>query len=232
METEIKGTDIYRYIELLETGKKFMKMMNKYRCAIMEVETKLKVLNAEFSLQYDRNPFESIESRLKSPESIMEKLVRRGYEFHEEDLERTIEENLYDVAGIRVVCAFQEDIYHLSDLLIKQDDIRLIRTKDYIRNPKPNGYRSLHQILEVPVFLKEGKTFVKVEVQFRTIAMDFWASLEHKIYYKFEGHAPEYISRDLRACAEIVSNLDAKMLQLNEAILEEKEKEEQKKKEE
>lgn len=232
METGIKGTDIYRYIELLETGKKFMKMMNKYRCAIMEVETKLKVLNAEFSLQYDRNPFESIESRLKSPESIMEKLVRRGYEFHEEDLERTIEENLYDVAGIRVVCAFQEDIYHLSDLLIKQDDIRLIRTKDYIRNPKPNGYRSLHQILEVPVFLKEGKTFVKVEVQFRTIAMDFWASLEHKIYYKFEGHAPEYISRDLRACAEIVSNLDAKMLQLNEAILEEKEKEEQKKKEE
>ena len=232
METEIKGTDIYRYIELLETGKKFMKMMNKYRCAIMEVETKLKVLNAEFSLQYDRNPFESIESRLKSPESIMEKLVRRGYEFHEEDLERTIEENLYDVAGIRVVCAFQEDIYHLSDLLIEQDDIRLIRTKDYIRNPKPNGYRSLHQILEVPIFLKEGKTFVKVEVQFRTIAMDFWASLEHKIYYKFEGHAPEYISRDLRACAEIVSNLDAKMLQLNEAILEEKEKEEQKKKEE
>ena len=153
METEIKGTDIYRYIELLETGKKFMKMMNKYRCAIMEVETKLKVLNAEFSLQYDRNPFESIESRLKSPESIMEKLVRRGYEFHEEDLERTIEENLYDVAGIRVVCAFQEDIYHLSDLLIKQDDIRLIRTKDYIKNPKPNGYRSLHLIVEIPVFL-------------------------------------------------------------------------------
>ena len=132
-------------------------LMAYYRCAIMEVETKFKVLNEEFSLQYDRNPFESIESRLKSPESIMEKLVRRGYEFHEEDLERTIEENLYDVAGIRVVCAFQEDIYHLSDLLIEQDDIRLIRTKDYIRNPKPNGYRSLHQILEVPIFFKRGK---------------------------------------------------------------------------
>ena len=218
METEIKGTDIYRYIELLETGKKFMKMMNKYRCAIMEVETKLKVLNAEFSLQYDRNPFESIESRLKSPESIMEKLVRRGYEFHEEDLERTIEENLYDVAGIRVVCAFQEDIYHLSDLLIKQDDIRLIRTKDYIRNPKPNGYRSLHQILEVPVFLKEGKTVVKVEVQFRTIAMDVWASVDHKLRYKKDVKNEEVITERLRVCAEAISALDEEMQNIRNMI--------------
>ena len=141
----------------------------------------------------------------------MEKLVRRGYEFHEEDLERTIEENLYDVAGIRVVCAFQEDIYHLSDLLIKQDDIRLIRTKDYIRNPKPNGYRSLHQILEVPIFLKEGKTFVKVEVQFRTIAMDFWASLEHQLRYKSDMEATTALKYRLKLCAERSAELDSEM---------------------
>ena len=220
METGIKSTDMYRYIELLETGKKFMKMMNKYRCAIMEVETKLKVLNAEFSLQYDRNPFESIESRLKSPESIMEKLVRRGYELHEEDLERTIEENLYDVAGIRVVCAFQEDIYHLSDLLIEQDDIQLIRTKDYIKNPKPSGYRSLHLIVEIPIFLSNEKRFMRVEVQLRTIAMDFWASLEHKVRYKKDipQDQAQEIARQLQECAETVAQTDQRMLEIRRQI--------------
>lgn len=169
VENETKNLDEYgMYINMLETGKRYMEMMNKYRCAIMEVETKLKVLNTEFSLQYDRNPFESIKSRLKSPVSIMEKLRRKGLPINEEVLEQQIEENLFDVAGLRVICAFQEDIYALSDLLVHQDDIQLLRTKDYIKNPKPNGYRSLHQILEIPVFLKEGKTFVKVEVQFRT----------------------------------------------------------------
>ena len=143
-----------------------------------------------------------------------------------------IEENINDIAGVRVVCSFPEDIYLLADCLLRQDDIRLVEKKDYIQKPKESGYRSLHLIVAVPIFLQNEKREMKVEVQLRTIAMDFWASLEHKIYYKFEGHAPEYISRDLRACAEIVSNLDAKMLQLNEAILEEKEKEEQKKKEE
>ena len=137
-----------------------------------------------------------------------------------------------DVAGVRVICSFEEDVFFLAKCLKNQSDIEIITEKDYISHPKPNGYRSLHLTIRLPVFFAEKEIHVPVEIQLRTIAMDFWASLEHKIYYKFEGHAPEYISRDLRACAEIVSNLDAKMLQLNEAILEEKEKEEQKKKEE
>ena len=212
VENEIKNLDEYSmYINMLETGKRYMAMMNKYRCAIMEVETKLKVLNTEFSLQYDRNPFESIKSRLKSPVSIMEKLRRKGLPINEEVLEQQIEENLFDVAGLRVICAFQEDIYALSDLLVHQDDIQLLRTKDYIKNPKPNGYRSLHQILEIPVFLKEGKTFVKVEVQFRTIAMDFWASVDHKLRYKKNVTNEEEIMEKLRICADSITAIDEEM---------------------
>ena len=137
-----------------------------------------------------------------------------------------------DIAGIRIVCSFTSDIYRLAEMIGKQNDLTVICVKDYIKNPKVSGYKSFHMHVTVPIFLSDRVVDTKVEIQIRTIAMDFWASLEHKIYHKFEGHAPEYISRDLRACAEIVSNLDAKMLQLNEAILEEKEKEEQKKKEE
>ena len=184
----------------------------------MEVETKLKVLNTEFSLQYDRNPFESIKSRLKSPVSIMEKLRRKGLPINEEVLEQQIEENLFDVAGLRVICAFQEDIYALSDLLVHQDDIQLLRTKDYIKNPKPNGYRSLHQILEIPVFLKEGNTFVKVEVQFRTIAMDFWASVDHKLRYKKNVTNEEEIMEKLRICADSITAIDEEMQKIRNMI--------------
>lgn len=219
VENEIKNLDEYSmYINMLETGKRYMEMMNKYRCAIMEVETKLKVLNTEFSLQYDRNPFESIKSRLKSPVSIMEKLRRKGLPINEEVLEQQIEENLFDVAGLRVICAFQEDIYALSDLLVHQDDIQLLRTKDYIKNPKPNGYRSLHQILEIPVFLKEGKTFVKVEVQFRTIAMDFWASVDHKLRYKKNVTNEEEIMEKLRICADSITAIDEEMQKIRNMI--------------
>ena len=219
VENEIKNLDEYSmYINMLETGKRYMAMMNKYRCAIMEVETKLKVLNTEFSLQYDRNPFESINSRLKSPVSIMEKLRRKGLPINEEVLEQQIEENLFDVAGLRVICAFQEDIYALSDLLVHQDDIQLLRTKDYIKNPKPNGYRSLHQILEIPVFLKEGKTFVKVEVQFRTIAMDFWASVDHKLRYKKNVTNEEEIMEKLRICADSITAIDEEMQKIRNMI--------------
>ena len=192
--------------------------MNRYRCAIMEVETKLNVLNLEFSLQYDRNPFESIESRLKSPMSNIGKLKTKGMSFTEETLGKAVEDNLYDVAGLRVVCAFQEDIYHLADLLIRQDDITLIRTKDYIKNPKPNGYRSLHLILEIPVFLKEGKTMMKVEVQFRTIAMDFWASVDHKLRYKKNMANEEEIVEKLRSCASVIAGLDNEMQQIRTMI--------------
>ena len=219
VENETKHLDEYSmYINMLETGKRYMAMMNKYRCAIMEVETKLKVLNTEFSLQYDRNPFESIKSRLKSPVSIMEKLRRKGLPINEEVLEQQIEENLFDVAGLRVICAFQEDIYALSDLLVHQDDIQLLRTKDYIKNPKPNGYRSLHQILEIPVFLKEGKTFVKVEVQFRTIAMDFWASVDHKLRYKKNVTNEEEIMEKLRICADSITAIDEEMQKIRNMI--------------
>lgn len=185
---------------------------------MMEVETKLKVLNAEFSLQYDRNPFETIKTRLKSPVSIIKKLNRKGDLKDESTLAGVIEETLYDVAGIRVICAFQEDIYKLAELLIKQDDIRLIRTKDYIKNPKPNGYRSLHLILEVPVFLKDGKTPVKVEVQFRTIAMDFWASVDHKLRYKKDIANETEIVEKLRECADVISGLDEEMQQIRSMI--------------
>ena len=201
---------------LIEQASGFMELMMQYRCALMEVETKLNVLNAEFTMKNNRNPFESIKSRIKTPKSILEKLRRKGFEISV----KGIEENLADVAGIRVICSFPDDIYATAKMLTDQDDIRVIQVKDYIINPKPNGYRSLHLILEVPIFLSNEKKNMKVEVQFRTIAMDFWASLEHKIYYKFEGQAPEYISRELKECADMVSALDDKMLSLNEAILE------------
>ena len=218
MEKMEETLEEYQYIKLLDSGRRFMETMNKYRCAIMEVETKLNVLNAEFSLQYDRNPFESIKSRLKSPRSIIEKLHRRGIPFSQETVEELVEENLYDVAGIRVVCAFQEDIYRLADLLLRQDDIHLIRTKDYIKHPKPNGYRSLHLILEIPVFLEKGKTPVKVEVQFRTIAMDFWASVDHKLRYKKDVEDEALIVEKLRQCAETISDLDDEMQRIRNMI--------------
>ena len=218
MEKIIENFDGARYIKMLETGQKYLELMNKYRCAIMEVETKLNVLNAEFSLQYDRNPFESIKSRLKSPVSIIEKLSRKNLLTNDATIASAIEENLYDVAGIRVICAFQEDIYRLAELLVQQDDIRLIRTKDYIKNPKPNGYRSLHLILEVPVFLKSGKTPMKVEVQFRTIAMDFWASVDHRLRYKKNVSNEEEIVEKLKLCAETISDLDEEMQRIRNMI--------------
>lgn len=218
MEKVEETLEEYQYIRVLESGRRFMEIMNKYRCAIMEVETKLNVLNSEFSLQYDRNPFESIKTRLKSPRSIIEKLRRRGFSLADGNVEELVEKNLYDVAGVRVICAFQEDIYRLADLLLQQDDIRLIRTKDYIKNPKPNGYRSLHLILEVPVFLKKGKTPVKIEVQFRTIAMDFWASVDHKLRYKKNVEDEEKIVEKLRQCAETISTLDDEMQRIRNMI--------------
>ena len=198
---------------MLESIEPFSRLMMRYKCAIMEVETKLRVLNAEFSVQYDRNPFESIKSRLKSPLSILEKLRRR-------DLPVTLEgmEQLFDIAGVRVICSFQEDIYALVDMLLAQDDIRLIEKKDYIQHPKPNGYRSLHLIVEVPIFLSQEKRYMKVEVQFRTIAMDFWASLEHKLKYKKDVKDPELIAARLRACAEQSALLDLEMQKIRHLI--------------
>ena len=205
------------FLDLIEKNKRPMdELMSYYQCAIMEVETKFKVLNQEYSLEYDRNPIEGIKTRVKSYDSILRKIRRKNIPMTLEG----IEENIRDIAGVRVICSFPDDIYELAESFLRQDDITLIERKDYIKNPKESGYRSLHLIVQVPIFLQKNKKMVNVEVQFRTIAMDFWASLEHKIYYKFEGNAPDYISRDLRECAKMVSELDEKMLQLNEAIQE------------
>ena len=158
----------------------YKRLMSYYQCAIMEVETKFNVLNEELSLQYDRNPIETIKSRLKSPESIIDKVNRKKLPMTVE----SIEKNINDIAGIRVICSFQSDIYMLAEAFLKQDDITLVEKKDYIQAPKSNGYRSLHLIVEIPIFLRDEKRIMKFEVQFRTISMDWWAILEHKICYK------------------------------------------------
>ncbi len=180
----------------------------------MEVETKLKVLNEAFSREYKRNPFESIKSRLKTYDSIYEKLRRKGYPVTLEN----IEEHLADVAGVRVICSFPDDIYRLARLLINQDDIILLKQKDYIKNPKENGYRSLHLIISIPIFLSNEKKFRKVEVQFRTIAMDFWASLEHKLKYKKYVENAEEIVEQLRICADSIEILDYQMQDIRDKI--------------
>ncbi len=187
-----------------------------YNSALKEVRTKVEILNDEFQQVHRYNPIEYIKSRIKTPESIVRKLKRYGYESTIENMVNYIN----DIAGIRIVCSFTSDIYKLAEMIGKQNDLTVISVKDYIRNPKESGYKSYHMLLTVPIFLSDRVIDTKVEIQIRTIAMDFWASLEHKIYYKFEGNAPDYISRELRECADIVSKLDAKMLQLNEAIAE------------
>ena len=200
--------------EKLRGTEPFNRLMMEYRAAIMAVETRLKILNEEFSQEYKRNPFESIKSRLKTPTSIYGKLAFKGYPVTVE----SIREHLTDVAGLRVICSFPDDIYRLADLLIKQDDFILLRRKDYIENPKSNGYRSLHLILNVPIFLSNEKKYVKAEVQFRTIAMDFWASLEHKLKYKKDVDNTVEIEAQLRACADSIERLDYQMQDIRDKI--------------
>lgn len=185
----------------------YKELMAYYKCAIMEVSTKFNVLNEELSLQYDRNPIETIKTRLKSPESILEKVSRKKLPLTVE----SIEENINDIAGVRVICSFPSDIYMLADAFLKQDDITLLTQKDYIKHPKSNGYRSLHLIVETPIFLHDQKKMMKVEVQFRTISMDWWASLEHKIRYKKDVEVPLHIAKELRECAEEAALLDYRM---------------------
>ena len=199
-------------------------LMFLYNSALKEVGTKLDILNDEFVHIHKYNPIEYIKKRIKTPESIVKKLKRDGYDVTVENMVNYIN----DIAGIRIVCSFTSDIYRLAEMIGKQNDLTVVSIKDYIKHPKVSGYKSFPMHVTIPIFLSDRVVDTKVEIQIRTIAMDFWASLEHKIYYKFEGNAPDYISRDLRACAEIVSDLDAKMLQLNEAILEEKAKQEEK----
>ena len=192
-------------------------LLANYRCAMMAIETKFRVLNEQFSLNYDNSPIESIQTRLKSIESISKKMKQKNLPM----TIKSLEDNLFDIAGVRIICSFPEDIYLLSDCLLKQDDIRLLEQKDYIKNPKPNGYRSLHLIVEVPIFLEDEKRWMKVEVQMRTIAMDFWASLEHKMRYKKD--LPEdllaKLSSELSDCAELSATLDQRMQNIRNQIM-------------
>ena len=201
-------------------------IMFLYQSALKEVGTKLEILNDEFHHVHKYNPIEHIKTRVKTPESIVKKLRRYGHEVSIENMVKYIN----DIAGVRLICSFTSDIYRLAGMIGNQSDLKVLAIKDYIKHPKESAYKSYHMIVSVPIFLSDSVVDTKVEIQIRTIAMDFWASLEHKIYYKFEGHAPEYISKDLRECADIISTLDEKMLTLNEAILaclEQQEEEEQ-----
>lgn len=193
---------------------RYQKLMAYYRCAIMEIETKFNVLNEEFSLQYDRNPINGIKGRLKNPVSIKEKLEKTGLPI----TLTAIEENLNDIAGVRVICAFEDDVYMLAEALLKQDDITLVSKKDYIANPKPNGYRSLHLIVKVPIFLAQEKRIMKVEIQFRTIAMDSWASLEHQLRYKKKAEFTDEMAQELLHCAELSAELDSRMDKLRALV--------------
>ena len=187
-----------------------------YKAAMKEVNTKLEILNDEFQQVHQYNPIEHIKTRIKTAESIVKKLRRYGYETSMDNMVRYVN----DIAGVRVICSFTSDIYRLAEMIGNQSDLKVLSIKDYIKHPKESGYKSYHMLVSVPVYLSDSVVDTKVEIQIRTIAMDFWASLEHKIYYKFEGNAPDYISRDLKECAKMVSELDEKMLSLNEAIQE------------
>lgn len=194
----------------IEMALKFQQMMMLYDAGIQEIKTKLEILNRECRITCEHNPIESIKSRVKDPKSIAKKMKKNGWKMTFESMV----ENLNDIAGIRIICPFIDDIYRVADMIIKQDDITLVRIKDYIKNPKPNGYRSLHLILEVPIFLSDSKQMVRVEVQLRTIAMDFWASLEHQLRYKAENHIPQHIVQDLKDCADVITQTDIKMQQI------------------
>lgn len=191
-------------------------VMFLYDSALKEINTKIEILNNEFVHIYSYNPIEHIKARLKTPDSIVKKLKRYGYEVTIDNMV----EKLSDIAGIRIICSFTSDIYQIAEMITKQSDVTVLYVKDYIKNPKPNGYKSYHMVVTIPIYLTDGPVDTKVEIQIRTIAMDFWASLEHKIYYKFEGNAPAYLQQELKACADVVNMLDGKMFSLNQAILE------------
>ncbi len=205
---DIADTDTFEWIQ--NRGMEVQRLMTYYKCAMLEVETKFKVLDAEYSLQHDRNPINSVKTRLKQFSSIMEKLERNNLPF----TLTSIEENLSDIAGVRVICSFIEDVYTLADALLNQDDIQLIEMKDYIKEPKENGYRSLHLIVAIPIFLENEKRIMKVEIQLRTIAMDCWASLEHQLHYKKDYEFDEKSMEQLYECAQLSMKLDTIMDEL------------------
>ncbi|MBQ3796492.1 MAG: GTP pyrophosphokinase family protein [Butyrivibrio sp.] len=213
-DSQFTPADVENLLRMKDQVKEFQILMMKYDCALSEVRTKLDVLNKELSLINNRNPFESIKMRIKTPLSIYKKLSSKGIDFTIEN----INDNLSDIAGIRVICSFVDDIYMLAKCLSDQDDITVLQRKDYIEHPKKSGYRSLHLIIEIPIFLTQVKEYMKVEVQFSTIAMDFWASLEHKMKYKKHIENQEVITDDLKFSADLINQLDLRMQQIREKI--------------
>lgn len=211
---EIFFSDNPEATEHRRTMQNFTRLMAYYKCAMMELETKFNVLNEEFSLKHDRTPISSIKTRLKKLDSMILKLSKKQLPMSISSLE----ENINDIAGIRVTCSFIHDVYMLADALLMQDDITLIEIKDYIKNPKPNGYRSLHLIVSVPIFLLREKRSMKVEIQLRTIAMDSWAALEHQLKYKKDNNFTDEMAKDLFLCSQLSTELDKRMDSLREKV--------------
>ena len=200
---------------LFDRISQFQEIMMMYSCAAREMRTKLEVLNDDFSVRYRRNPIEIIKTRIKTPGSLFQKIMKRGLEVSE----HTLLNEIHDIAGVRVICSFIDDIYEVARLLVGQDDVTLLETKDYIRHPKPNGYRSLHLILQIPVFFADRKQKMTVEVQIRTLAMDFWASLDHELHYKHEeGSELQDVEEELRQCADVIARTDERMQNIRKRI--------------
>lgn len=214
MKKGLEAMDTKQIQQLKQIKNQLTRFMMTYKFGLDEMTTKLNILQEEFQHFHEYNPIEHIKSRLKAPESILNKLYRKDLEVSLE----SIKQNIQDIVGIRVVCSFISDIYKVSEMIQQQKDIKVIECKDYIKNPKPNGYQSLHLILSIPVFMSDREEKVFVEMQIRTIAMDFWASLEHKIYYKYDQAIPEYLTKELTDAATVANDLDRRMEQLNKEV--------------
>ncbi len=208
--------DKFQDLKCYEDVDSWETLMFLYNAALKEINTKIEILNDEFQHVHHYTPIEHIKSRIKTPESIVKKLKKNGYEVNVKNMVKHVR----DIAGIRIICSFTSDIYLIADMITKQGDLKIISLKDYIKHPKDSGYQSYHMLVSVPIYLSGGFVDTIVEIQIRTVAQDFWASLEHKIYYKFEGKAPDYISRELQECSKIVAKLDERMLSLNNTIQE------------
>ena len=208
--------DKFQDLKCYEDVDSWETLMFLYNAALKEISTKIEILNDEFQHVHHYTPIEHIKSRIKTPESIVKKLKKNGYEVNVQNMVKHVR----DIAGIRIICSFTSDIYLIADMITKQGDLKIISLKDYIKHPKDSGYQSYHMLVSVPIYLSGGFVDTIVEIQIRTVAQDFWASLEHKIYYKFEGKAPDYISRELQECSKMVAKLDERMLSLNNTIQE------------
>ena len=192
-----------------------LKIFNlKYIAAMKETETKINILNEDYKIRYNHSPIENIETRLKTPESFIKKMLRNDIRFNINE----VSNNIFDIAGVRIICSFISDIFDMVNIIKQNDEFTIVREKDYINNPKPSGYRSYHLIIKVPIYLTTGKEEVNVEIQIRTMAMDFWASLEHKIKYKYDGYIPEEVKTELIECANKISESDTQMMMLNNKI--------------